>query len=462
MRRACFEITDILWHAYGRNSRVTGIQRVQLNLIRYLVRTRGGHQIRCVFFNWLQRRSVEFDPNDLFDADEYDGEKLLRRLALVSNWTRLPSKHDVRQYLQQFRPHKALRAWKKMELYFWALFCPKRFYATGLVRTADRYPCLETIQFADANTQPSDALVFLGGSSSLTGVIEFAIRHQERGGLVVQLMHDLIPVLHSQYCTQDMTKDFSRWLTAARRYVTHFICVSQNTAHDLRRVDVLSDCHACITVLPLAHEFKGFPRNVVVDKNKLPPELDGLANGFVLCVGTIEPRKNGVALLECWRTLHRRLPNYLPLLIFAGKHGWHSDEFDRLMAESDIQKIAKVVDAPSDDCLAALYHHCLFTVFPSLYEGWGLPVGESAWFGKLCVTSDTASMPEVCGQLVDYIDPTDPISIISAIHRAILDVEYRKQREQQIKLAKLRTWDEVANDLLLHIEQSCGSLDTIA
>lgn len=462
MRRVCFEITDILWHAHGRNSRVTGIQRVQLNLIRYLARTQGGHRIRCVYFNWRQRRSVECDPNELFGMGEYDGEKLLRRLALVSNWTRLPGKRDVSQYLQPYRQNKALCAWKKMELYFWALLCPKRFSSSGVMRTSDRYPGLETIAVIDANIlKNTDSLVFLGGSSAISGVTEFGVKHQAQGGSVVQMMHDLIPLLLPQYCTPSMAIDFRQWLQATRQYVTHFVCVSQNTARDLRATNLLNNCRAAITVLPLAHEFEGRPRNAVVDKGLLPQGLRSLPNGFVLCVGTIEPRKNGVALLECWRNLHRELRDRMPILVFAGKRGWHNEEFDRLLNGSEIKEIATVIDAPSDAVLSALYHHCLFTVFPSFYEGWGLPIGESAWFGKHCVASSAASMPEVCGALMDYIDPSDTASLGKTLQRAIVDTNHRWQCEQRIKVAKLRTWNEVANDLLSHIEQCCNPLDTI-
>ena len=57
----------------------------------------------------------------------------------------------------------------------------------------------------------------------------------------------------------------------------------------------------------------------------------------------------------------------------------------------------RIVDSPSDRELAYLYQRCLFAAYPSLYEGWGLPVGEAAWFGKYVISSNATSLPEVCG-----------------------------------------------------------------
>ena len=87
-----------------------------------------------------------------------------------------------------------------------------------------------------------------------------------------------------------------------------------------------------------------------------------------------------------------------------------------------------VAETPSDAELAFLYRNCRFTVFPSLYEGWGLPIGESLWFGKLCIASKTSSMPEVGGDLVDYVDPKDADSLQQAILRTFRERVTSRQR----------------------------------
>ena len=88
-----------------------------------------------------------------------------------------------------------------------------------------------------------------------------------------------------------------------------------------------------------------------------------------------------------------------------------------------------------------------FFVYPSLVEGWGLPVGEAAWFGKYSVVSSSSSLPEVCGNLVDYVDPGNITEITQSIKQAVLDEKYRKQREKNIAQASLRSWKDVAGHL---------------
>ena len=93
---------------------------------------------------------------------------------------------------------------------------------------------------------------------------------------------------------------------------------------------------------------------------------------FVLCVGTLEVRKNGAALLQAWRQLAPRLGDRLPRLVFAGRQGWRIQEFKTALAKHpELARRVRIVDSPSDRELAYLYQHCLFAAYPSLYEGWG-------------------------------------------------------------------------------------------
>jgi glycosyltransferase involved in cell wall biosynthesis len=110
--------------------------------------------------------------------------------------------------------------------------------------------------------------------------------------------------------------------------------------------------------------------------------------------------------------LRESLKEQLPLLVFPGKYGRGGAEFQSLLAsDADLAQSVRVLRSPSGADLAWLYQHCLFTVYPSQFEGWGLPVGEAARFGKYCVASLTTLVPEVCGDLLVYVDPHDSQSI---------------------------------------------------
>jgi glycosyltransferase involved in cell wall biosynthesis len=103
-------------------------------------------------------------------------------------------------------------------------------------------------------------------------------------------------------------------------------------------------------------------------------------------------------------------------------------------------------EAPSEADLRWLYSACLFTVFPSFFEGWGLPVGESLWFGKACAASNTSSIRAVGREFCVYFSPYDRDAIKAAVRR-LLDPELRRSFEGKIEAARLRTWAEVASDL---------------
>jgi glycosyltransferase involved in cell wall biosynthesis len=136
----------------------------------------------------------------------------------------------------------------------------------------------------------------------------------------------------------------------------------------------------------------------------------------------------------------------VPELVFAGKFGWKISEFVELLEHEQKAGLpVRVVSSPSDTDLAFLYGACLFTVYPSFYEGWGLPVGEAAWFGKFCVTSSVTSMPEVCGDLAAYVDPNSVADLARGIGDALSSPESLKSREQRIRASELRTWADVAS-----------------
>jgi glycosyltransferase involved in cell wall biosynthesis len=106
----------------------------------------------------------------------------------------------------------------------------------------------------------------------------------------------------------------------------------------------------------------------------------------------------------------------------------------------------QIADRPTDTELAWLYETCVFTAMVSLYEGWGLPIGEGLGFGKTAVVADNSSMPEVGGDLVEYCDANSITSIADACRRLIADPDHRRALEEKIAKADLRGWDDVAAD----------------
>lgn len=140
----------------------------------------------------------------------------------------------------------------------------------------------------------------------------------------------------------------------------------------------------------------------------------GLPRDFLLFVGTLEPRKNIVRLIEACH----RLPAALPLVI-AGRKGWLYEEIFQTVARLAMQEQVQWLDFVADSDLPAVYNLARVFVYPSLYEGFGLPVAEALACGTPVVTSQVASLPEVAGDAAVLVNPLDTSAIAAGITAAL-------------------------------------------
>jgi glycosyltransferase involved in cell wall biosynthesis len=300
---------------------------------------------------------------------------------------------------------------------------------------------------------PEDSYVFLGSNWSYDVVLDLGKRHLQCGGDVVQMIYDLVPYKTPQFSTDEVINTFNGFLSITPTYASRFMCISDCTKRDFEEFLSSKSIHKDVHTVPLAHEFDGFARNAsgVVPSNLIKAKISG--QPYALCVGTVEIRKNGIALLHIWEQLLRKYgATKVPKLIFAGKIGWKVAEFMRKLESVDAFKHhVLIMNSPSDEDLAFLYQNCEFNLYPSHYEGWGLPIGEAAWLGKYTIASDSSSMPEVCGDLIDHASPDDLPAMAALIERAILDKDYVRGKEQQIRRATLRSWDDVADNVFSYV-----------
>ena len=146
--------------------------------------------------------------------------------------------------------------------------------------------------------------------------------------------------------------------------------------------------------------------------------------GFVLAVGTLEPRKNLPRLVAAYRRLADELQAQHPLVV-VGRPGWETQE--TIVALDSLGERAIVIGFVPDDQLALLYRRCALFAYPSLGEGFGLPVLEALAAGAPVLTSDRSSLPEVAGDAAAYCDPTDESSIARELERLLRDPRLREQ-----------------------------------
>ena len=176
----------------------------------------------------------------------------------------------------------------------------------------------------------------------------------------------------------------------------------------------------------------------------------------MLLVSTLEPRKNHLLAIEVWRRLIGKYgAGAIPRLLLIGRTGWLTGELMNELGRTNWLegKIAWHSDC-NDDALASAYDNCLFTIFPSLAEGWGLPVIESLDRGKLCVCSNYGPLPEAGGSCADYFDPSDPTDALHKIERALFEPGYLGGVPEIRAGFVQRSWSACARDLMQGLEGS--------
>ena len=173
--------------------------------------------------------------------------------------------------------------------------------------------------------------------------------------------------------------------------------------------------------------------------------------GYELCVSTLESRKNHLLLFQAWdMMIARHGLEATPYLICVGKSGWLFDAPQAfLKSRPHLAERVTFLASIDDVSLAALYARAKFTVYPSFFEGWGLPVTEALCFGKATACSNASSLPEAGGAFVEYFDPFAPREAFEVIDRLAFDDAHRKALEDTIARSyRARTWTQIAAQAL--------------
>lgn len=234
------------------------------------------------------------------------------------------------------------------------------------------------------------------------------------------LIHDIIPVRRPEWCDPGVADAFVRWHKQTLPLSDHIFTNSRATADDVVRwaKELAISLSSAVEPIPIG---TGLQQHW--DGSSLQQPTRTPARGtYALFVSTLEARKNHILLFRIWRRLLSELPRErVPTLVFAGRVGWLvADLMQQLENANWLDGKIVLIRDPSDAELIALYEGCQFTLFPSLYEGWGLPVTESLALGRPCISSNRASLPEAGGKLARYFDPENLDDAYRAV-RAVID-----------------------------------------
>ncbi len=270
---------------------------------------------------------------------------------------------------------------------------------------------------------------------------------------MVPIVYDVIPAKLPQVCQPLLPKLFAPWIRKLLAHSDLVLTISHYSRRDLLGLaEEMGVPAPPVEVIRLGDAPAGFDR--AVRPAALPPEV----GRFALTVGTFEVRKNHGLLYHVWRRLIEEQGDRTPPLVLAGRMGWAvKDVLQQIQTDPRVRDRIFVLFDVTDEELSWLYANCLFTLYPSHYEGWGLPVAESLAHGKHCVCTSATSVPEVGGDWVDYHDPLDAMRCIELVKRVLFEPGYRKGREARIR-AEFRgaTWGDCAARIIPLMEGRLG------
>jgi glycosyltransferase involved in cell wall biosynthesis len=286
---------------------------------------------------------------------------------------------------------------------------------------------------------------------------------RQKGVYVGVYIYDLIPITHAHYCMSALTEAFSAAFAETCRFADFTLTISDFVAKqviDFVRIHNIQPFP--VVPVTLAKEL-----HFDLERDTAPSTAEASMAAieeledrpFVLCVCTIEARKNHIYLFYIWQQMIDAGID-VPDLVFVGRCGWRvNDLLSQISASRNLGGRLHLMQGLTDTELGQLYKRCLFTAFPSFVEGWGLPVGESLAYGKVCVASSAASIPEVGGEFAVYVDPFNLASGYEAIRRLIVDPGHLAALEAKIRQKFVpRTWHDVGRDFYQAVNRVVSSL----
>jgi len=348
--------------------------------------------------------------------------------------------------------HVKFIVWNSPSGYYFEVPPPEQISLEQLTTVA-REPIESFPDFIHRPTFEEKSVVFMMGSSWM-----------QNQGYVYSLLHtckcnqlklafvsaDIIPVKFPEWMPPGYNSRFLPHLKLLLEHLDFIFAISEHTKKDLLefvkqeslKVPEIKVFRLGDVILESYDSFGTGKESQELLKQLTP-------GNFVLNVGAIHYRKNAHLLYNIWMRLVEDIGyEKLPKLVIVGGFSWNSDNFANLLEHSKLKEKILVLKGINDEELSWLYRNCMFTAYPSLYEGWGLPVAESLRYGKFCIASKISSVPEIAPDLTKLIDPLDAMEWYNTIKFYITSQKARQSAEQKIRERYIpTTWSDTATQI---------------
>jgi glycosyltransferase involved in cell wall biosynthesis len=272
----------------------------------------------------------------------------------------------------------------------------------------------------------------------------------------VATLHDLSVLLHPEWHPADRVAHFERLFRRGLKQCVHFLAISESARQEIVRTLNLRPEQVTRTYMVIRPGLAPLP------EHEIQPALRrlNLPSRYLLYVGTIEPRKNLITLLHAYCSLSESIRRDYPLVLVGG-WGWNATDVSRFLdAKGTAAGVIHLGYVPEDH-LSALYNGARALVFPSFYEGFGLPPVEMLACGGAVIASTADAVVETVGRQAHLIEPLDLDGWRAAMTRVVLDDDWwRSLRQGAVEVAKPFTWEQCAADTL-RVYRQLGSGDAI-
>jgi glycosyltransferase involved in cell wall biosynthesis len=256
----------------------------------------------------------------------------------------------------------------------------------------------------------------------------------------VVTIHDCIHLMFPQYLPNRMALAYARTsIRLAARRATRVLTVSESSKRDILRFVDMEPDKIDVIYNAFDERFAVEPREEEVVRVR---ERYQLHDEFVLYAGNVKPHKNLERLIEAFDRVRKRGLDHLKLVIIGDEISKYTS-LRRAVHTHQLHKYVRFLGYLPEETLAVMYRLAGVFVFPSLYEGFGLPPLEAMASGTPVVTSNVSSLPEVAGDAALLVDPYDPDSIAAAIERVLTDERVRRDlRQKGVARARQFSWEQ--------------------
>jgi glycosyltransferase involved in cell wall biosynthesis len=264
--------------------------------------------------------------------------------------------------------------------------------------------------------------------------------HKDASIQIIPLIHDVLPFTQTPHFSGHSTDSLREYCRRIMPISQLILTVSRSTRDDLagwmKRQKLTIPR---IEVFRLGEDFSFATAIEPDDPLLLKNNIKG--NDYILCVGTVEAKKNHTLLYYVYKLAYTR-GIILPKLIIVGREGWKTENIrDFIQEDPETKDDILMLHSVSDEQLSWLYDHALISVFPSFAEGWGMPIAESIARGVPCVCSDTTSMVEIAEEYVRHFNPASTDECLAAIQKTLQPRELASMKKKCRKYRQT-TWDE--------------------